>query len=250
MKIDFKSNWLILLTLLCGLVGLLLRAWLYGSGLGEDNLLAANHIAGILVVILSVAAAVALLLLTRNCSTRGKYADAFPACPIAAVGSFVGAAGILITSMIDLIRKDVSFAPVLGLLGIIAGAALVFTGYCRLKGRRPSFLFHTMVCLYFMLRLISLYQGWSADPQLHDYCFQLLAIVCIMLYAYHRAAQDLKVAPRRQLVLYGLLGAYFCCLSLVRSDAIWLYAGMAVWMLTNLGTLKSAPPRFLKREDR
>jgi membrane protease YdiL (CAAX protease family) len=69
-------------------------------------------------------------------------------------------------------------APLVGLMGIAAAAALAFTGLCRLKGLRPTFLFHTLICLNFVVRLISHYQIWCADPQLQDYCFQLLGTVC------------------------------------------------------------------------
>jgi hypothetical protein len=153
------------------------------------------------------------------------------------VGAFAGAAGVLLTAMVELIRRESTISLLAGLLGIAAAAALAFTGLCRLKNLRPNFLFHTLVCLFLVLRLISRYQSWSADPQLHDYCFQLLASVSAMLFAYHRAALDLKSENRRPLVVLGLLGTYFCCLSLVASAAPLLYAGLAAWMITNLGEL-------------
>ena len=60
-----------------------------------------------------------------------------------------------------------------------------------------------------------------------------------MLFAYHRAALDLKCGDRRPLVTIGLLGVFFCCLSLVATDAPLFYGTMAAWMVTNLGELNT-----------
>lgn len=238
MKIDLKLNQLPLFTLLCGGMGAALRLWLYGTGLDSEGLLVSNHPAGILVLLLSAMVAGLLLWFTRDFVCRDKYTQQFPASTWGAAGAFAAAAGVLITAMVELVRREVPMAALVGLMGIVAAAALAFTGLCRLKGLRPNFLFHTLVCLSFVLRLISRYQVWSADPQLHDYCFQLLATVCAMLFGYHRAALDMKSGSRRPLVLVGLLGSFFCCLSVVASDAPILYAALAAWMVTNLGALE------------
>lgn len=237
MKFDLKYNQLPLFTLLCGGIGALLRLWLYGTGLDEEGLLLAGHPAGILVLILSAIAIGLLLWFLRHFSAQGKFPRQFPPSVWGSVGAFVGAAGILITAMLGLVRRESSLSLIVGLLGIAAAAAMAFTALCRLKGLRPNFLFHTVICLFFVLRLISRYQSWSADPQIHDYCFQLLSSVCAMLFAYHRAALDLKSGNRRALVIIGLLGAYFCCLSVVASDSALFYAALGAWMATNLGAL-------------
>lgn len=240
MKTSPKFHWLSLLTLLCGGIGILLRSWLYGTGLDSSNLLSSTHPAGYLVLVLSLGTALALFLFTRRCTAQRKYSELFPASVAGGAGTWAGAVGILLTAIIALVRKDGTAAILTGFAGILAAAALVFVGLCRMKGRRPGYYFHTVVCVYFLLRLITSYKSWSSDPQLHDYCFQLLATVCIMLYCYHRAALDWRPGSPRAMVLLGLLGVYFCCLSLVRSDAPFLYAGTGVWMLTNLGS--PAPP--------
>ena len=242
MKINLKSNQLILLPLLCGGVGALLRLWHYGTGLDGENLLKAFHPAGILVLLLTAAVLGVLFWLSRGAVGHGKYLTQFPACPIAAAGSFAAAAGILITAMITLVRREDAFYLLAGLFGIAAAGSLVFTGICRLNGCRPGFVFHTLVCIYFVVRLLSRYQSWSADPQLHDYCFQLLATVCAMLFSFHRASLDLKIASRRRLILLGLWGSYFCFLATVHTDALWLYLGCGIWMATNLGSLENAFP--------
>ena len=199
MKIDLKYNQLPLFALLCGGLGALLRLWLYGTGLDEEGLLTAAHPAGILVLILTALTIVALLWFLRHFSTQGKYSRQFPASVLGSMGSFAGAAGILLAALLELIRRESALSVLTGLLGVAAAVAMVMTGLCRFKGMRPNFLFHTVICLFFVVWLISRYQSWSADPQLHDYCFQLLATVCAMLFGYHRAALDLKSGNRRPL---------------------------------------------------
>ena len=53
MKFDLKYNQLPLFTLLCGGLGVLLRIWLYATGLDDEGLLVTAHPAGILVLILT-----------------------------------------------------------------------------------------------------------------------------------------------------------------------------------------------------
>ena len=246
-KFDLKYNQLPLFTLLCGGVGALLRLWLYGTGLDEEGMLIASHPAGILVLILSALVIIALLWFLRRFGSQGKYPQQFPISIPGALGSFAGAVCLLIAALQELTLRQSTLAVLSGLLGIAAAISLAFTGLCRLKALRPGFVFHTLVCLYCVLRLISRYQTWSADPQLHDYCFQLLATVSAMLFAYHRAALDLKCDNRRPLVTVGLFGTYFCCLSTVAADSALLYAGLAAWMVTNLGELTK--PIHLSGED-
>lgn len=237
MKFDLKVNQLPLFTLLCGGIGALLRIWLYATGLDEDGLLVASHPAGILVLILSALTVGLLLWFLRHFHTHGKYPRQFPTSIPGAAGAFAGAAGLLLTAMVELVRHEAAFSLVAGILGIAAALSMAFTGLCRFKTLRPSFLFHTVICLFFVLMLISQYQTWSADPQLHDYCFQLLASVCAMIFAYHRAALDVKCGDRRPLVIIGLLGTFFSCLSMVATDTPLFYGGLAAWMVTNLGEL-------------
>lgn len=242
MKIDLKYNQLPLFTLLCGIFGALLRLWHYATGIDESGLLVPVHFAGILLALVCVATIGTILWFCHSFSGQEKYSAQFPASSWGSIGAFTAAAGLLLTSLAELVRREAVFSTLTGLFGIAATAALLFTGLCRLKGLRPHWGFHSAVCLYFVVRLIGRYQVWSSDPQLNDYCFQLLATVCAMLFSYHRAALDAKAGRRRRLVILGLLGGFFSCLSVTASDAPLLYVGLAVWMLTNLGALEPSAP--------
>ena len=242
MKINLKYNQMPLISLLCGILGALLRLWLYATGIDESGLLVPVHFAGILLSLLCLATVGITLWVCRKFPGQGKYSGQFPASTQGGIGAFAGGVCLLLTSMLELVRREAFFSVLTGVFGIVATAALLFTGLCRLKGLRPHWGFHSVVCLYFVIRLIGRYQVWSSDPQLSDYCFQLLATVCAMLFSYHRAALDMKATRRRRMVILGLLGGFFCCLSVTASDTPLLYAGLAVWMLTNLGTLDFNDP--------
>ena len=226
------------LAVAAGLVGLLLRLWLYGTGLEENNLLRASHPARYLLPVLGLVFGVTALLLTRRERQSMPYGRRFPRSLIAALGSWIFAVGLLLASMTDLVRRDNALNTLTGLLGVLAAAGLIWVGLLRMQGKRPAALPHAAVCLFLVARLISRYQGWSADPQLQDYCYQLLSLVCLMLYSYHRSALDYSDGSGRAVHLTGLLSIYCCLLATVRSDDRWFYLCAAAWVL--LSTLPAS----------
>ncbi len=222
------------LVLGAGSVGLLLRVWHQISGLDAKGLPIRGHIAEILLWILTAITVVGIFLLTRCLTDKSNYFINFPPSLIGAVGAAIGALGIGMTSVITLTASAVGIDVICGWAGILVAVLLLYLGFCRMKGLRPTASAHTVIALYLMLRLISFYRHWSADPILLDYCFQLLANVCLMLAVYQRAAFSARLGRRHSYVFFALTGIYFCCLSLVAWEDIILYLAMAVWMLTDL----------------
>ena len=94
-----------------------------------------------------------------------------------------------------------------------------------------------------MVRLVSHYRHWSTDPQLQDYCFQLLAIVFLMLATYYRAAFDVDMGRRRPLVICHLAAVYFCCLSLIDGSSLCYYLPLIAWIFTDLCNLAPLAPQ-------
>ena len=105
MKIDLKYNQLPLFTLLCGIVGALLRLWLYSAGMDHEGLLETGHPAGVLVLILTALVIGALVWFLRNFSTQDKYHRQFPASIWGSVGAFAAGIGVLLASMLELIQQ-------------------------------------------------------------------------------------------------------------------------------------------------
>lgn len=243
MKFSVKPQLLKCITLAAGGVGLALRAILYATGTDEKGLLMAGHWAGISLTVLTLAVVAGLFVLTRPIKGPEEYPDAFPV-------SIWGGAGALAAGLCTLISAVTGFSAVtdtIGLLvqilGLIAGAGLILTGLCRSLGAKPNFLLHTALCLYFAVRMVSQYRSWSSDPQLMDYCFYLCAFVCLMLTAYQFAAFDAGFGSHRSLWFTGLLGVYFCCLSLSGPQDVIFILACGIWAFTNLTSLSGRPRR-------
>ena len=236
------------LSLVCGGIGMLLRSWLLSTE-NSKGFIQQGHISEWLLLILTGAYLVVLFLSTRSLQQGSKFRFNFPASPIAAGGTALAALGAAIMGVTDLFTAGSAIDTASAIAGILAAAALALAAWCRYEGKRPSMLLHTAVCLWLMLRLICVYRSWSADPQLEDYAFQLLAIVCCMLASYHRAAFDTDEGHRGPYVFFALSGVYFCCLSLAGPDSILLYLSLGIWMFTDLCNLTPMPREFWSEES-
>lgn len=235
--------------LCAGGIGLLLRLWLL-SGTDEKGLLTASPLGQVLLALLALTVPALLFYLTRSLSEARKYSFNFPASLPAAIGTGLAALSIGIRSIIDLSISADAIDVLCGLLGIISATGLSFAAWCRYLGKRPNFLFHITVSIYLMFLLICQYRKWSSDPQLLDYCFQILATICLMLTAYYRAAFDNGSGDRGSYAFFALCTLFFCCLSLVNWGDILFYLGIAAWMFTDLCNLTPLLSRgMFHRED-
>ena len=243
MKQFLNHKYLPALTLLCGGIGMLLRLWLLGTE-NDKGFIARGHISEILLLVLTALVLVLLLAATRPLLQASKFSFNFPASPVAALGTGMAALGIGIIGVTDLLRAADPLFAAEGLTAILSAAALVWAGRCRWQGKQPSMLLHGAVCLWLMVRLICVYRSWSSDPQLEDYCFQLLAIVCCMLAAYHRASFDANDGHRNQYAFFSLAGLYFCCLSMAGPDSILPYVSLGIWLATDLCDLTPMPRKY------
>ena len=224
-------------TLLTGGVGLLLRVWLMTSGIDQKGFVITSHAAAWLLFALVLGVMVALVFLTKDLMEAGKYEFNFPVSEVSCYGAFVAAAGIGIGSVVDIFLSADTLELVVALAGIVAAALLVLTGIFRRKGTPPSLLIHIGICVYLMLRLVSDYRHWNADPQILDYCFQLVATACLLLTTYQRASFDAREGKRRPYAFLNLSTIFFSCISLVGWSNILFFLSVIVWQMTDLCSL-------------
>lgn len=217
-----------------GGMGLVLQIWLFGTGIDDRGLLVSWHPAWILLVLLTAASMVLLLLQCREDKAQGTYHQNFPPSLAGFIGSIAEAVGIFLLSMTGLMDHPDMLNSATGILGILCFPALVVAGYARWKGKRPSFLLHALVCMFFALWLFCQYRGWSSDPQLQNYCFQMLAGICLMMAAYQRAAFDLNIGSRRTYRFFTLAAVFFCCLSLAAPEGKLFYLTAGAGAYTDL----------------
>ena len=128
---------------------------------------------------------------------------------------------------------------------VMSVPCLVVTGLCRIRGKRPFFGFHAILCVFCIIHLLNQYRVWSGNPQLPDYLFQVFACISLTLTAYYRTAFDLGMGRRRLYLFSNLMAVYLCFLSLVGSGDGRFYFGGGVWALANLCVL-DPPPRQVK----
>lgn len=241
MNIPVKHKHLPWLILAAGILGALLRLWLYAAGTDDRGLLTGGHIAHWLLWLLTAGVAAVLILGVMDLKQAGKYSFNFPASLTGAVGAAAAAAGLLVFSLMELFSPGDSLTRLDAFLGLLCAAALAFLGFCRRKGLHPSVLFHGMICLYMMLHLVGRYRLWSSEPQIQDYFFPLMSTVCIMLSSFYGAAFAANAGSRRPHTLFHLAGVYFCLVSLPRCDAPLFYLAMGVWLFTDLCSLIPMP---------
>ena len=223
-----------------GIVAQVLRIILYLFCQDARGLLPGSHILNILVWAITGFAAVLTVLLVWGLDGSLKYADNFSPSGTAAMGDFVLALGICATvffswdsyGKLDQLRS---------IAGVLAVPSLLWIGICRKQGKRPSFLFHALVCLYLTFHAVSHYQTWSSRPQLQDYIFNLSACILLTLFAYYQTAFDVGLGKRRMQLGTGLLGAFACLAAIAGGEDILLYLSGAVWTLTNLCRLDPVP---------
>lgn len=241
MKQALSPTRLPLLVLGLGGIGLVLGSWLYGTGVDDRGLLVAGHPAGILLGLMAVAVPALLFWVCRTDRAEATYHQNFPASLTAFVGSIQEAVGIFFLSMGELMDHADFLQSVTAILGVLCFPALIITGYSRWKQKRPSFLLHGLVCLFFALRLFTQYRSWSADPQFADYGFQMLANICLMMAAYQRTAFDLEMGNRGGYRFFCLSAVFFCCVSLATPGAGLFQFATAIGAYTDLCAPVLAP---------
>lgn len=225
------------LTLVCGVAGGILRHLMITTGLDSSGLLEPGNAAHYGLWAVSVLFLLALALSLRRLGGCGTYSDNFPASKLC--GSLAIAGGAVLIG--ESIRQILSGSRLVGLAGAAAGVCMILTGYCRAKGERPTPALHFIVCIFYILRLISSFRHWSADPQLQDYALQLLACVNLMLLSFHRASCDARIINRRRTVFWGLAAVYFCMASLSDETMPLLYAASGLWAAGSLCSLERLP---------
>lgn len=222
---------LLLSTLVCGVGCMLLRLVMMVVGCDETGMLRPGQMVVTLGWILTGLYLAGLAWGVQALGgDRASYVRLFPASGLCGGMGVLAGAVLVLHSL-----TQTGILPVAA--GVLAGGCMVFTGVCRIMGRRPAYGFTFVVCVYFIYRLISGYRGWSIDPQLQDYAYQILACVALMLAAYYRAAADGGIIRRRMLAFTCLAACFFCIVCLSDPEIPVYYGACGLWALSGTGYL-------------
>ena len=225
-----------------GLLGMTLRALLYATAIDAKGLLAADHWATWTILILTGLMLVLLGIGARNPQGPKDYKDCFPASLCQGATSLFLGGVIAFRTLSHVSTAGDSLELAASVSGIAACTAMAVAGICRFTGKQPSFLCHSALCIFLALQMVSQYRRWSADPQLIDYCFYLLAFVCLMLTAYFLAGFDANLGSRRGVLFFSMASGFFCLLALPESGDAGFLAACALWAFC-CGPQNQAKPR-------
>lgn len=194
----------------------------------------------LLILTLCYAIGCALLLLRlkklsahRQCFTKHRLFNTLQM--IAALGLFLGNLLLWIGGRepASLYTVADSMATLLPILGIVSACCLFSFALLCIQGRKPSALLYMIGSLYLVVRLVVCFQEWNADPSVHDYAYQLLAVICCMLGSFQLAGFGFDKGKRRMTLFWTLCAVFFCGITV--ADTF----GNAAEMLINLALLAS-----------
>lgn len=238
-----KTTLLPLFTAFLGAVGLLIRFWIHTAGTDPEGLVIKDHPAVFVMAVLLIGV-LALL------AVAAIFMDKTPTAPgrstVGAVGCYIGAAGLLITAILELSSMESTgkISDIAGALNIVLGfcsaVILVLMGNCRKQGKAMNVWAYAAIVVFFVFHLLQQYQLWTRQPQISDYLFPLLGSVFLMLAVYHRACKDLGQPAQWQYMVLSQAALFFSMLSMGGQSRVF-YISMAAWTL-----LDSLPGKDMK----
>lgn len=211
-------------TLSTGVLGIVIRFWLFSTGIDDSGLLVTSHPGNTISFILTALTLGVLLLAVLNCPKSAVSGASKPG----AAACWIAALGLLIADFTEMTLIQDTLSKFSLVLGILCAVCFVLSGLCRLQGKKTPMLAHILICVYFMAHLILQYRMWNTETQIQIYFFPLLASVTLMLYAYHRSMADQVGVNLRRELFFGQAALFFCCMSLNDQNGLF-YLCMALW---------------------
>lgn len=223
-----------------GGVCLALRLGLYAVAVDEKGLLLRGHPLEKILWAVAAAACLLVALVVWRREGSDRYEENFAPSAGAAFGHFLLAGGIALTVLTNVPGVFGTLGFVWKLLGLLSVPLLLWAGVCRLRGKKPLFLIHGVLCVFLLIHIMNQYQRWCGNPQLMDYVFALLGSMMLAFFAYYTAAFEAGCANPRMHLLSGLLAVLLCTGALSGAEFPLLYLGGTAWALTDL--CRQQPP--------
>ena len=222
-----NRKWIPLLALLSGLVCAGLRWLLFRNHTDALGLLETGTLVETGIFLLTGLCLALFALAARRGWEAGEN-------KLAAPGQMLGGLGIFLTALGNSGQMAGPVGTLWKILGLVAGICLIVQGVCTLKKRKVPFLLPLAVCVFFLLHLIDNYRGWSSQPQLQKYLFDLLGILSLTFFSYCDAARKVSLGKPKTRIFSGLCAVYFCLAAIPGTPEFTvLYALCALWALTD-----------------
>jgi len=172
-----------------GLPGLLLR-YIERSTVFDDNGLAAPgagiSIALIVLCVLFAALTLSILIRIGKVSEKGSYAEIFSPGGTTFLLRLVSGALLALAAVLYAVSSGGTAALVMALASAAAGVCLIMLSLSLKKsGSGGAMIFSAGILMFHCLFLILVYREHSADPELLNYAYKVLALVFTVLGSYY-----------------------------------------------------------------
>lgn len=221
--------------LVFGVLGGMLRKLELASVYDASGLPISGHPITLAMAILSALFAVILalgaLLIVKP---AGGYEAYFPGCIGSSLIHTASGAVLAVSSVLGILsaRGDMFQSVSLYLLVLAGLCVCCHGGFCLAKkeGQPPSALL--LIPVFCMcVRLIFVFKGWSADPSIVDYIYELLAVIFITLSLFFTSGFLFDTYRPRLTAAASLCGVYFAVLTAMVSTStqqmlFFIFAGL------------------------
>lgn len=126
----------------------------------------------------------------------------------------------------------------IALVALLAVTALCWavTAILRQAGKPVSVWMFIIPTVFFAAELVIKFRIWGSDPQILDYCYELLALIATMCALFHMGSFSVGKGQRRRTVFYAMCGVFFTGVALADavSDERCIKLAVILWLSAEL----------------
>lgn len=230
MKNPFRSHILPRFPIISGIIGFLLRIWLFSSA-DAKGLLPSNHFANASLYVLSAIVLLVLFLSTRKLTPRRISKHSIR---VSSTYSYMlGGLGLALNAAYLLAHSTAKLTGLAVAASLVGTLIMVYMAFLCFAYKRIPYVFFVSVSIIIILQIIAQCQTWGAEPQLQKYFFPMMASIFLLLSAYYRTLLAARRPVAQRLAFFSQAAVYFCILSL--NTPQWMfYCGMLFWAASQI----------------
>lgn len=235
------------LTVLLAAAACLLRANQLAVAFDPNGIMTGKGVA--LFTCITVIVVLLFGLYSRGLKGRKKYnAMASRSLPLMAAGC-TAALLMMASGLVILVQPVQPGDKLLAVGSVLTGLCWAATAVFRGKGKKVHVGLFLLPAAFYVVDLVCRFRFWTRDPVILDYCYDLLALICVMCAVFHLGSFCFDKGTRRSAVFFSLCGVFFCAAALVGGSAASIlgYGAAMIWLMTNLWLLLR--PKAEKRQN-
>ena len=245
-----KSSYYIILAL-AAIIGCGLRFWNLTAGIDTQGLPYSGHISAYLMAGCWVLCSTLFAGISKSRSGLSGDHSVLYCSGSSALFGYLGAGFILVSALLRFVDAltagPTMSAPIMLLLGLLAGICLMVTAYMRSHSRITTPPLELLPELYLVIQLILNFKHWSTDPIILDYCVLLFAMIFVVLAFYYGTGFLFDSGKPRLTLFFSLCAIFFSASAVLDGimdhDAATAtaYLGFILWLLPAIGSIAAAP---------